>query len=115
MRKIIKPSVRVIVLEKYGGRCAYCGIKFDKMHIDHVVPVSMGGGNEIDNLMPSCQSCNNYKMNFHLERFRDELQSQVMRARQYSLNFRLAERFGLVQEIKKKVLFYYEGGVNDSL
>lgn len=109
MRKAIPQVVRKAVKEKFQGRCAYCGQKPEKIHIDHIKPVIRGGDNSIENLLPACFSCNNYKMSFDLEGFRAELTQQVHRARAHSLNFRLAERFGMiaVKEIAR-IEFYFE-------
>ena len=47
------------VLEIYSGKCAYCGCEcYDGYHIDHKIPLSKGGGNEIENLALSCPNCN---------------------------------------------------------
>ena len=44
------------------GRCAYCGVRFgETYHIDHKLPVSRGGGNEISNLQLTCPKCNMVK------------------------------------------------------
>lgn len=40
-------------------RCVYCGRVADTM--DHVVPVSKGGTNDAENLVPACSSCNSSK------------------------------------------------------
>lgn len=40
-------------------RCVYCGRVADSL--DHVVPVSKGGTNDAENLVPSCRSCNSSK------------------------------------------------------
>jgi len=48
------------ILELYEGKCAYCG-KPGKMTMDHVIPVSRGGGTTADNVVPACQSCNSSK------------------------------------------------------
>lgn len=79
------------VKEKTDGRCWYCGIytqpfdeeKFreesedhhyripsDTFVIDHFVPLSFGGKNDIHNLVPCCWACNNAKKNKTLEEFR---------------------------------------------
>jgi hypothetical protein len=44
--------------------CAYCGTPTGKgkdRHADHVVPLSRGGKHCVDNLVPSCASCNRRK------------------------------------------------------
>jgi hypothetical protein len=48
---------RVDLENEYGGRCAYCG-STDKVGLDHVIPLCLGGTNSIDNLVPCCHACN---------------------------------------------------------
>ena len=45
------------LLEKYEYRCLACGSK-DHIVVDHVIPLSRGGMNTIDNLQPLCFTCN---------------------------------------------------------
>ncbi len=52
-------------------RCARCGSS-DHIEIDHIVPVSKGGSNGIDNLQPLCRSCNASKGN-HIKRHDDQM------------------------------------------
>jgi 5-methylcytosine-specific restriction endonuclease McrA len=42
---------------EFDDRCAYCGAGGD-LHIEHVVPISRGGGHAIGNIVPACESCN---------------------------------------------------------
>lgn len=42
--------------DAFGGQCAYC--RGPGCHIEHVVPVSRGGGTSIWNLVPACERCN---------------------------------------------------------
>jgi 5-methylcytosine-specific restriction endonuclease McrA len=47
------------IIDKYQGKCAYCGKEcVDVYHIDHKLPLSRGGGNNFDNLALSCPHCN---------------------------------------------------------
>lgn len=113
MRNIPK-AIREKVKSKFNGRCGYCGVEHSKLQIDHIIPVShhhRHKGLNInceENLMPACFSCNNYKLNRSVEEFRHDLSEQVRRARQYSLNFRLAERFGQIKETNGPIVFYFE-------
>ena len=45
-----------------GKCCAYCGVQSDKQpDPDHVIPLSRGGDNTIDNILPACRACNSQK------------------------------------------------------
>ena len=61
-RKPISPSLRFDVLEKDNFTCQYCGAKATDenvlLEIDHIIPVSKGGDNNIENLITSCKKCN---------------------------------------------------------
>lgn len=45
---------------KYDNRCLACGKK-TRLTVDHVVPISVGGSNDISNIQPLCVSCNSRK------------------------------------------------------
>lgn len=44
----------------YGYVCLCCGEQ-RKLTADHVIPLSRGGTNDIDNIQPLCRSCNTKK------------------------------------------------------
>lgn len=48
------------VCAAYKNRCAYCGRKA-KLTMDHVLPLSKGGGTIAHNIVPACLSCNSAK------------------------------------------------------
>lgn len=48
------------LLGAYANSCSYCGVP-GRMQIDHVVPISRGGTNTIDNITPACAKCNREK------------------------------------------------------
>lgn len=50
----------LLLLEAYEWRCAYCG-EGGRLTIDHLVPLSRGGSDGIENLIPACLSCNSSK------------------------------------------------------
>ena len=62
-------------LEEYNYRCAYCGCELDTdiITIDHVIPISRGGPNYIENLVPACRSCNSKKHTKTADEFLAEL------------------------------------------
>ena len=45
-------------LKEFHYSCAYCGKSNAKLTKDHVIPVSKGGVNTIDNIVPACWPCN---------------------------------------------------------
>lgn len=47
---------KILLLQK--GRCAGCGNKIPKYHIDHIKPLSKGGSNSKGNIQLLCQGCN---------------------------------------------------------
>ena len=119
---------REIVFNKYDGRCAYCGCDLQKgWHIDHINPIRRNetdesiermnsyrktpltrGKDSIENYNPACRQCNIWKSTYSIEQFRKEVSEQVNRLNNYSANYRNAKRFGLVEEIIKPVIFYFE-------
>jgi 5-methylcytosine-specific restriction endonuclease McrA len=49
------------LLNKYGNKCLCCGRNDVRITIDHVIPISRGGMNTIENAQPLCTSCNSKK------------------------------------------------------
>lgn len=80
-RKAIKQAVRLEVYERDNYTCQYCGGKFspELLSIDHLIPVSLGGQNEITNYVTCCRSCNSRKRNIPLEQFAKRIKVQIER------------------------------------
>ncbi len=119
---------------KFGGRCAYCGWELPEKgwHADHVQAVlrkseqcmkaaekrifRLKSTGDVfrpeadcpENLVPACAPCNLLKTTYSLEMFRTQVSLQVERGRRSSVNFRTAERFGLIQVVNKPVVFWFE-------
>ena len=55
-----------VIRKRDNNRCVYCG-STDDLVIDHLVPVILGGDNELDNLVLACRRCNSGKMGRWLE------------------------------------------------
>lgn len=45
----------------WGNACAYCGTEAGALHIEHIVPVVRGGGDDLTNLTLACAPCNSKK------------------------------------------------------
>lgn len=101
---------RQAVYAKCNGCCAYCGAPLERlaMQIDHVRPQAYGGSDDLGNLLPACRACNNYKAVWSLDQFRNVIAGQIYQLRKYSMNFRTAERFGMVVVIQKPTVFHFE-------
>lgn len=70
------------MFNRFSGRCAYCKESLgENYHIDHVMPVSLGGSNGIGNLVPACPPCNVSKYNYLLSewRYQDRLAKPLTR------------------------------------
>lgn len=125
------------VYQKYDGHCAYCGeiINIKDMQVDHLIPkanyfhyvknkykipdflkhLGEWDCDHIDNLMPACRSCNNYKSTFDLELFRHELGQLVKRMNKTITIYRIAKRYGQVIEDETSIVFYFEIKRRESL
>lgn len=131
---IITKKQRAELRMKFGGRCAYCGCDLPEKgwHADHVEAVHRKleideiarakgkfklkptgevfrpENDKLENLFPACAPCNLFKSVFDIEEFRRQISYQAGRALKTSVNFRTAERFGLVEVIDKPVVFWFE-------
>lgn len=58
----ISKRLRFEILRRDGFRCYYCGVRGNEVEttltIDHVVPVSLGGTDDPENLVAACGDCN---------------------------------------------------------
>lgn len=54
-------ALRAAVFDRDDYRCRYCGERGGRLECDHVVPVALGGGGGLDNLVTACQTCNRLK------------------------------------------------------
>jgi hypothetical protein len=49
-------EVRQVVLKRDGYQCGNCG-STENLHVHHIVPLSLGGSNELGNLRTLCKTC----------------------------------------------------------
>ena len=40
------------------GKCVYCKVELNHYHLDHVMPIKLGGANEDGNIQLLCPTCN---------------------------------------------------------
>jgi CRISPR/Cas system Type II protein with McrA/HNH and RuvC-like nuclease domain len=123
MGKQISDRARLLVFQKYEGRCAYCGceISYNSFQIDHIHPksgyIETENGkpvspNRIENLNPSCRSCNHYKHFYSVSEFKMYLKQMFETKQQYLFKsmtkFELAKKYGVIVVSKWDGLFYFE-------
>jgi len=69
------------IFHKTQGHCAYCGRPLDPFgtwQIDHVIPSSRDGTDEISNLVASCRRCNSRKKNKTPAEFKEYLTKRAL-------------------------------------
>lgn len=56
----VSTKTRFEVFKRDSFKCQYCGQSAPDvvLHVDHIMPVAKGGGDDIINLITSCQGCN---------------------------------------------------------
>jgi 5-methylcytosine-specific restriction endonuclease McrA len=62
-------SVREYLLEKWGRKCAYCGIGHVPLQVEHIHPKAKGGVNSVSNLALACDPCNKKKGTLDIKMF----------------------------------------------
>jgi len=57
-REIVNTSLKQRVFKKYDRRCYVCGFSIDiALRVHHIIPVSLGGTDEMENLVLLCPNC----------------------------------------------------------
>lgn len=120
-RIAITKSLRFEVFKRDKFTCHYCGRKAPDvvLHIDHIEPVSKGGGNEILNLVTSCFDCNMGKKdkklddNSVVEKQRKQLELLQERREQMELMIEWKKSLANFDEDKLAIVIeYIEGKIN---
>lgn len=102
-RKSIGKKLRFEVFKRDSFTCQYCGASAPDvlLEVDHLRPVSKDGGNDILNLITSCQNCNRGKSNIEINDAsavkKQKAQLDALQARREQLEAMLEWRQGLAR------------------
>ena len=57
---------RIMIYSKTDGRCHVCGMEIllNEFQADHVISHIHGGSHKVDNYLPACFICNNYRWHY---------------------------------------------------
>ena len=108
-------EVREYMLQKYQYTCVYCNACAFKngkstgicLEIDHVVPRSKGGSDQVNNLVLACHDCNQHKGNLSLEVFlknKPAVLKRVQEGLKKSLNLQDAAQMNIIRKELYQVL-----------
>ena len=117
-----KKEERELLYNKYGGKCAYCGEDLPEKgwHADHIEAIRRNkrkwkeSGMQkphldiLENKNPSCASCNINKHKMSIEEFRKQIEGFINSLNKRITQYKLAKRYGLVEETGIKVEFWFE-------
>lgn len=69
----LSKGISDILLVKQKNKCAACKCNLVSHHIDHIIPIALGGDNTDDNIQLLCPSCNLRKNAKHPVEFMQSL------------------------------------------
>lgn len=114
----ITNEIRLFVYSRTNFKCGYCGVNFTfdpklkkkiKPNIDHIIPTSKNGSNDIGNLMACCYSCNSTKKSMDLDCFRKKMKHPLFTEKQIDfIEKNIDKDFNNKLKNIEKVKFYFE-------
>lgn len=120
-RKNIPNKLRFEMFKRDSFTCQYCGQSAPNvvLEVDHLLPVSKGGDNDILNLITSCWTCNNGKSNIlltdntMLEKQKAQLDELNEKRLQLEMMIEWRESLNnLDDDIAQKIADYFGGQAN---
>ena len=102
--KQFKGKMRREIYEKTQGHCYLCGefVNFNSFEVEHEVPLSKGGTNDLGNLYCSCHYCNTIKQDIYLQDFMKKISQIFMHQMKIQSRDNLRLKF-IYRELSKMV------------
>lgn len=104
----LSKSKRFKVFDRDGYKCRYCGRTPEDsiiLEVDHVIPISKGGGDVMENLVTSCFECNRGKSAIEIGSVAPESDADRFRRLQETAELeRAAEELREITERKKQLV-----------
>jgi len=96
----IPQSERLIVLNKYGCKCAYCGnaLTLATLKLDSTP----------DSIYPSCMRCKRRKGSKTIEQFRLHIAVVHKQLQYLNSKYSLCKDYGMVADVSNDILFHFE-------
>lgn len=97
-RRTYSQDTRKLIYNNAGGCCELCGRKllFEDMSLDHVIPLSRGGIDNVENLSCVCYEDNQFKNNILPEDFMERITKifiyQMEKKYSYSLKWKIVHK-----------------------
>lgn len=94
---MINKTLRFEIFKRDSFTCQYCGRQTPQaiLEIDHIIPKSKGGTDDINNLITSCFDCNRGKGNVPLvvQRITDTRKKEIQRLKEKQAQIEAYEKF----------------------
>ena len=82
VRKKVKPREKDFLYESQNGKCVFCETvvpeDYSNSDVDHIIPLSLGGTCEMDNLQILCIRCHRKKTGFESRRIKKSTKELVL-------------------------------------
>lgn len=103
-RKSFTQTERTNIYDRNHGRCAICGryVSFTDFTVDHIIPISKGGTNSMDNLQCACKTCNLIKQDILPDDLIDKLSEIIIYQTKKSGNDKLRKKMNYIHRQKRK-------------
>jgi len=103
-RITLTKKIRFDVFKRDSFTCSYCGNKPPNvtLEVDHIIPVSKNGTNDIDNLITSCFDCNRGKGKNELGCLPETTIEKIERLKEQELQYKEFKK--ILSKIKNRKL-----------